>query len=72
MLFYETSYIFSDVDGRHWRSATDVVQADGVNGEREFRGSQGKRHLDLVKRIRIVREGFVHDCRDPQTGRLRV
>lgn len=71
MLLTDT-YIFSDVDGRHWRCVVDVVQADGVNGEREFSGSQGKHHLDLVKRTRVVREGFVHDCRDSLTGRRRV
>lgn len=71
-LLRKKTYVFSDVDGRHWRCVIDVVKADGVNFEREFRGSQSKHHLDLVKRTRVVREGFVHDCRDPQTGRRRV
>lgn len=70
MLLTDT-YIFSDVDGRHWRYVIDVVKADGVNGEREFRGSQSKHHLDLVKRTRVVREGFVHNRRNPITGRRR-
>lgn len=43
----------------------------GVYGEREFRGSQGKRYQDTVNRTGVVREDFVHNRRDPPTGRRR-
>lgn len=70
MLVTDT-YIIWDVDDRDWRIVTDVVQADSVYGERKFRWSQGKRYMDPVKRTGVVREDFVHNRRDPPTGRRR-
>lgn len=70
MLVTDT-YIICDVDDRDWRIVTDVVQADSVYGERKFRWSQGKRYIDPVKRTGVVREDFVHNCRDSSTGRRR-
>lgn len=65
------TYIFSDVDDRDLRSVIDIVKSDVVYGEREFRGSQGKRDVDPVKRTGVVREDFIHNRRDPLTGRGR-